>query len=322
MALTEFSLIERYFKDGMSARADLLLGVGDDAALLQPPAGQSLAMSLDTLVAGVHFPENSSPESIGYKALAVNLSDMAAMGAEPAWILLGLTLPTADEAWLDGFCRGMSRLAREHQVALVGGDTTRGPLTLSIQVSGFVPPGQALRRSGAQRGDLIYVTGQIGDAGLGLQLALGKSGLPVEPARRDYFISRLECPTPRVAAGLALRGVASAAIDISDGLAADLGHLLDASGVGARLDVDSLPVADEVKHLSGEWWELPLSAGDDYELCFTLPVAHREEVERLMAEIGCPIGCIGRIEAEPGLRLLRGDGTAVVKQTGGYQHFG
>lgn len=321
MGLSEFGLIERYFKGGMAARGDVLLGVGDDAALLQPPQGQTLALSLDTLVKGVHFPEDTSPENIGYKALAVNLSDMASMGAEPAWMLLGLTLPAADEAWLDGFCRGMGRLAAEHGVALVGGDTTHGSLTISVQICGFVPPAQALRRDGARAGDLIYVTGQIGDAGLGLQLALGKSGLVLDAARRDYFISRLDRPTPRVAAGMALRGLATSAIDISDGLAADLGHILEASGVGALLDVDALPVADEVKALSAEWWHLPLSAGDDYELCFTVPAAYHAEVEKAMSEIDCPVTRIGQIEATSGLRLQRNNGDAVMQAKMGYQHF-
>ncbi len=321
MGISEFALIKRYFSDGMAARSDVLLGVGDDAALLIPAAGQSLALSLDTLVAGVHFPVTTSPENIGYKTLAVNLSDMAAMGAEPAWMLLGLTLPRVDEVWLQGFCHGLSQLAAEHRVALVGGDTTCGPLTISLQICGFVPAFQALRRDGAQAGDLIYVTGQLGDAGLGLQLALARCELTLEPSRRDYFISRLERPTPRVAVGLALRGVATAAIDISDGLAGDLGHILTASGVGATLNVDALPVAAEVRALSHEWWRLPLTAGDDYELCFTLPVGREEEVERALRQSGCAVTCIGQIDTEPGLRFRHDGGEAIVNRAEGYQHF-
>ncbi|MDZ4261477.1 MAG: thiamine-phosphate kinase [Pseudomonadota bacterium] len=321
MGISEFALIKRYFSDGMAARSDVLLGVGDDAALLLPAAGQSLALSLDTLVAGVHFPVTTSAENIGYKTLAVNLSDMAAMGAEPAWMLLGLTLPTVDELWLQGFCYGLSQLAAEHQVALVGGDTTRGPLTISLQICGFVPASQALRRDGAQAGDLIYVTGQLGDAGVGLQLALARCELMLEPNRRDYFISRLERPTPRVAAGLALRGVATAAIDISDGLAGDLGHILTASGVGATLNVDALPVAVEVKALSREWWDLPLTAGDDYELCFTVPAGREPALERALRQSGCAVTCIGQIETEPGLRLQHDSGEAILNRTKGYQHF-
>jgi thiamine-monophosphate kinase len=321
MGLSEFGLIERYFSGGMVSRDDVQLGVGDDAALLTPPAGQSLALSLDTLVEGVHFPVNTSPENIGYKSLAVNLSDMAAMGAEPAWILLGLTLPSVDEAWLNGFCRGLSQLASEHRVALVGGDTTRGPLTISIQICGFVPHAQALRRDGAKVGDRIYVTGQLGDAGLGLQLVQQRCALMLEQARRDYFISRLERPTPRVAAGMMLRGLATAAIDISDGLAGDLGHILKASGVGATLNVDVLPVATEIKELNSEWWKLPLSAGDDYELCFTVPAECEDELKRAMQKIACPITCIGQIETAPGLRLQHDNGEAVVNKAEGYQHF-
>lgn len=322
MGLSEFGLIERYFSSGMASRSDLLLGVGDDAALVAPPAGQSLALSLDTLVEGVHFPVDTSPENIGYKALAVNLSDMAAMGAEPAWILLGLTLPKVDEAWLDGFCRGMGQLAAEHRVALIGGDTTRGPLTISVQICGFVPQSQALRRDGARVGDRIYVTGQLGDAGLGLQLVVDECALLLEPSRRDYFIARLERPTPRVAAGLTLRGLATSAIDISDGLAGDLGHILKASGAGATLNVDALPVAAELKSLGDEWWRLPLSAGDDYELCFTLPVGREDQLERVMKQVSCPITCVGQITAEPGLRLQRDSGETVVIRAEGYQHFG
>ena len=322
MSLSEFSLIERYFSSGTAVRDDVLLGVGDDAALLAPRAGESLALSLDTLVEGVHFPVNTSPEDVGYKSLAVNLSDMAAMGAEPAWMLLGLTLPNADEVWLESFCRGMHPLATEYRVALAGGDTTRGPLTISVQICGFVPQSQALRRSGAKVGDRIYVTGQLGDAGLGLQLVLNNSGLGLNPSRRDYFISRLNRPTPRVAAGLALRGLATSAIDVSDGLAADLGHILQASGVGATINVDALPVADEVKGLSVEWWNLPLSAGDDYELCFTVPADRDEQLQSVLNQMGTSITCIGQIEAEPGLRLCHSNGEAVANHAGGYQHFG
>lgn len=321
MSTSEFALIKRYFSDGMAARSDLLLGVGDDAALVTPAVGQSLALSLDTLVAGVHFPVTTSPENIGYKTLAVNLSDMAAMGAEPAWMLLGLTLPEVDELWLQGFCRGLSQLAAEHRVALVGGDTTRGPLTISLQICGFVPASQALRRDGAQVGDLIYVTGQLGDAGLGLQLALARCEVTLEPTRRDYFISRLERPTPRIAAGLALRGLATAAIDISDGLAGDLGHILTASAVGATLNVDALPLAAEVRGMGHEWWNLPLTAGDDYELCFTVAAGRAEEAERAMSQCGCAVTCVGRIEAEPALRLQRGSGEEIVNRAEGYQHF-
>ena len=321
MGISEFGLIERYFSSGMAARSDVLLGVGDDAALLATPAGQTLALSLDTLVEGVHFPVSTSAENIGYKALAVNLSDMAAMGAEPAWMLLGLTLPKVDEAWLEGFCRGLSQLAAEHRVALVGGDTTRGPLTISVQICGFVSATQALRRDGARVGDLIYVTGQLGDAGLGLQRVLGTCELAMAPARCDYFISRLERPTPRIAAGLALRGLATAAIDISDGLAGDLGHILKASRVGALLNVDAIPAATEVRGLSKQWWNLPLSAGDDYELCFTVPSAHQTALERAMTGLGCPISCIGQIEAAPGMRLQRSSGEVIPNRAEGYQHF-
>ncbi len=322
MAISEFGLIKRYFSCGMAARGDVLLGVGDDAALLTPAAGESLALSMDTLVEGVHFPLHTSPEHIGYKAIAVNLSDMAAMGAEPAWMLLGLTLPAVDERWLQGFSEGLSQLATEHGVALVGGDTSRGPLTITLQICGFVPPAQALRRDGAKAGDLIYVTGQLGDAGLGLQLVLDRAELTLEPSRRDYFISRLQRPTPRVAVGLALRGLATAAIDISDGLAGDLGHILTSSGVGATVNLDSLPVAAEVREGGDEWWRLPLTAGDDYELCFTLPAGKTAALSQALQAIDCPVTCIGQIEALPGLRLTSDCGEVIQYHSGGYQHFG
>ena len=321
MAISEFELIKRYFSRGMAARNDVLLGVGDDAALLMPAAGESLALSMDTLVEGVHFPLHTSPSDIGYKTVAVNLSDMAAMGAEPAWMLLGLTLPTVDEGWLQGFSEGVSQLAAEHNVALVGGDTTRGPLAITLQICGFVPPAQALRRDGARVGDLIYVTGQLGDAGLGLQLVLRCVELSLIQPRRDYFISRLQRPTPRVAMGLALRGLATAAIDISDGLVGDLGHILTASGVGATVNVDRLPVAAEVKAYGDEWWRLPLTAGDDYELCFTLPAGSEAALNRALQGIDCPVTCIGQIEMSSGLRLTSDRGDSVQYQAGGYQHF-
>ncbi len=322
MAISEFGLIKRYFSRGMAARGDVLLGVGDDAALLTPAAGESLALSMDTLVEGVHFPLHTSPDDIGYKTVAVNLSDMAAMGAEPAWMLLGLTLPAVDERWLQGFSEGLSQLAAEHGVALVGGDTSRGPLTITLQICGFVPPGQALRRDGAKVGDLIYVTGQLGDAGLGLQLALDRTELILAPSRRDYFISRLQRPTPRVAVGLALRGLATAAIDISDGMAGDLGHILVSSGVGATVNLDSLPVAAEVKGGGDEWWRLPLTAGDDYELCFTLPAGNEVALSQALQAIDCAVTCIGQIEVLPGLRLTSDRGDAIPYHAGGYQHFG
>ncbi len=324
MGLSEFDLIKRYFGQGGAfnqLRADVELGMGDDAAIVNVPAGQSLVMSLDTLVSGVHFPANTSAEDIAYKALAVNLSDMAAMAAEPSWLLLGLTLPQADATWLKGFSDGLSQLANQHGLALIGGDTTHGALTVSVQVNGLVPCGQALRRSGAGPGDLIYVSGQLGDAGLGLKLALAKRDMALRPQRQQYFLQRLNRPTPRLELGLALRGLATAAIDISDGLLADLGHILKASGVGALINLEQLPIADEMRDLSPQWWCMPLTAGDDYELCFTLPADKQVAFEQAIQGIGCPCTCIGRIETAPGLSLLLEGNSIDSENLKGYLHF-
>ncbi len=321
MSLSEFELITRFFDYASSKQNGVELGIGDDAALVNVPPGQSLVMSMDTLVSGIHFPVDTPADAIAYKALAVNLSDMAAMGAQPNWMLLGLTLPKADEAWLMAFSHGLSRLADEYNVALIGGDTTHGPLTITIQINGLVPQGQALKRSGAQSGDLIIVTGQLGDAGLGLKLELKELELPLTSVRRDYFINRLERPTPQVQAGLALRGLASAAIDISDGLLADLGHILEASDVSANINVENLPVAEEVRALPGDWWSLPLTSGDDYELCFTVPPEKHALVEQRLGAIDCACHCIGRIEEGRGVKILLRGQAVEMNSLKGYLHF-
>ncbi len=318
MGLGEFSLIERYFAHSTIQRGDVALAVGDDAALVSVPEGCELVVSVDTLIAGCHFPGQTPPQAVGHKALAVNLSDLAAMGAEPAWATLALTLPGVDEAWLEAFSSGFFQLARHHQVQLIGGDTCRGPLSLTVQIMGWVPRGEALRRSGAEVGDLVYVTGQIGDAGLGLKLVQGATAA-VDGG--GYFVERLNRPTPRVDVGRALRGVASAAIDISDGLVADLGHILTQSGVGAVLRVEALPVAEAVKSAGEPWWQWPLTAGDDYELCFTVPAAKRERVETLALASGCRCSCIGEIVAGRGVRLALADGREVEMDQQGYRHF-
>ncbi len=316
----EFALIRRYFSQLTHSRADVLLGIGDDAALTRAPSGCLLATSVDTLVCGVHFLETVSPEALGHKALAVNLSDLAAMGAEPAWVTLALTLPRIDDQWLDGFARGFSRLAQAHKVQLIGGDTTRGPLSLTVQVQGFVPEGLALRRDTARVGDDIYVTGTLGDAALGLfRLQHGQTD---EPGTGD-LVMRLERPQPRVAAGLALRELAHSAIDLSDGLAADLGHILDASGVGARVELAHLPccvaVADAMRSRGD--WSLAVAGGDDYELCLTAPVESRPVLAELSHNLDLPITRIGRVEAEPGLRWYDDAGQPWQPDHGGYDHF-
>ena len=293
-------------------------GIGDDAALLRPPHDQQLAVTTDLLVSGVHFFPDVDPESLGHKALAVNLSDLAAMGAEPAWFLLNLTLPEADTRWLERFCQGMFRLAREYNVQLVGGDTSRGPLAIAIEAHGFVPPSMTLRRSGAKAGDQIYVTGTLGDAALALQHRLGKLRLP----ERDLaaVAERLDRPTPRVREGMALRRIARGAIDISDGLVADLGHILERSQVGARVFLDRIPVSPRCRsHLRQAGWETVLAGGDDYELCFTVPRENIVALEKL--QFSCGFQCIGGIEQEPGLRIMDESGRPYHPQETGHDHF-
>jgi thiamine-monophosphate kinase len=317
---SEFDLIARYFSRGPVQRADVLLGVGDDCALLEVPAGRQLAVSIDTLVEGTHFARDADPRALGHKALAVNLSDLAAMGAEPAWATLALTLPAADESWLAAFAGGFLALAERHGVQLVGGDTTRGPRSITVQVHGFVEPGRALRRDGARAGDLVYVTGTLGDAGLAL---LAQQGLFVGLGVLDGLRERLDRPTPRLAEGRALAGIASAAIDVSDGLAADLGHVCAASGVGATLFLERLPCSAAVRdYVAGTGdWSVPLAAGDDYELCLTVPAARQAEAEALGATLPAGLHWIGTIERVAGVRLVLPDGGTIDQAPVGYDHF-
>jgi thiamine-monophosphate kinase len=315
---TEFSLIDRYFAHHAEGHDDVVLGIGDDAAVLRVPAGHELVVTTDTMVAGVHFLDSTPAEAIGHKLLAVNLSDLAAMGAVPRWASLALTLPEVDEDWLNGFCQGLFGLAAVHNVALVGGDTTRGPLTLSITLHGLVPEGLALRRDGARTGDAIYVSGCLGDAGLALQHELGR--LDVQGIAE--ILPRLHCPNPRIALGQVLRGLASAAIDISDGLLADLGHILKASGVGARLELEALPLSAAVQTITGKGdWSLPLAAGDDYELCFSVPPEREADLQEKLAGLEVAVTRIGQIEAEPGLRCLDARGECYTPHGMGYDHF-
>lgn len=320
MPLSEFDLIRRYFSDLSVHREDVILGVGDDCALLQPPAGRQLAVSMDTLVEGRHFSPGADANDLGYKCLAVNLSDLAAMGAEPAWATLGLTLPVADEHWLAAFAGGFAALAAAQKVQLVGGDTTRGPLSITVQVHGFVTPGEALRRDGARPGDLVYVSGTLGDAGLALRAG---QGLGVADEHLPWLLKRLHRPTPRLALGQRLVGLASAAIDLSDGLGSDLRHICEASGVGAVLELGDLPLSPAVAtHVSetGDW-TLPLAAGDDYELCFTVPPHRQAEVEGLASRVSCPLTRVGMIERGSKLHAVLPDGQQIGGMPDGYDHF-
>ncbi|MBD8880614.1 thiamine-phosphate kinase [Rhodanobacter sp. 7MK24] len=319
----EFRLIDRIRERTALGREDVRLGIGDDAALLAVPAGQELAVAIDTLVEGVHFPQGTAPADIGWKALAVNLSDLAAMGAVPAWALLALTLPQPDAAFIDGLADGFAQLAQPHRLALVGGDTTRGPLTLSVAVHGFVPPGQALTRAGARVGDAVLVTGTLGDAAAGLRCLQGPMQTDARTSMRDVLIDRLNRPMPRVAAGLALRGRASACLDVSDGLLADLGHLCDAGGVGAEIDAALLPRSPALLGLFDEVAarDFALGGGDDYELCFTVPVARVAEVQIDLARLGCGATRIGSIVAGEGVRVRDADGRWLEPGRAGWDHF-
>ncbi len=316
--MNELELIRHFFARQPVSRADVAAGIGDDCALLRPPAGQSLAVTSDLLVSGVHFLPDADPVSLGHKALAVNLSDLAAMGAEPAWFLLNLVLPEADAPWLERFCRGMFDLARQYDVQLVGGDTSRGPLTIGIEAHGFVPEGAALRRSGARVGDRVYVTGTLGDAAVALLHRLGKERL----SEADFaaLVERLDWPVPRVREGMALRGIATGAIDISDGLLADLGHVLEMSRVGARIFLDKIPLSPICReHVGKSGWEAALAMGDDYELCFTVPTKNTGALEKL--QFACGLHCIGEIEAEPSLRIVDESGKPYHPTFTGHDHF-
>jgi thiamine-monophosphate kinase len=319
----EFDFIARLRRGAATPGRGVALGIGDDAALLRPTPGRLLVSCVDTMVEGVHFPVGTSPADLGWKSLAVNLSDLAAMGAVPRWALLSLTLPAASSAFARGFLRGWNRLARAHGVALVGGDTTRGPLTVSVQLLGEVARGQALRRDAARDGDLVVVSGTLGDAAAGLALVQGRLGAP-DAATARRLRARLDRPQPRVALGESLGGLARAAIDVSDGLAQDLGHVLRASGVGATLEVDRLPLSPALRRTVSDpqrrvsW---ALSGGDDYELCFTVPERKVATLAALSRRLRLPLTVVGRIERRRGLRLRDAAGRRVALSRPGFDHF-
>ena len=323
--MTEFDLIARYFTRPARRAA---LGVGDDCALINPSPGMQLAISSDMLVEGRHFFSDVSPYSLGHKALAVNLSDLAACGAAPAGFTLALALPSIDEVWLEEFSRGLWALADRHSCELIGGDTTQGPLNICITVFGEVPRGHALLRSSAQAGDDIYVSGTLGDARLALDALQGKFELPADVLAQARL--RLEQPTPRVALGTALRGIATSAIDISDGLAGDLGHILKASGVGAQVDIEAAigliaacTYIDWPKALfeRQELLNIVFSGGDDYELAFTAPPAARGAVQAAAVSTQTAVTRIGVIESEPGLHLVDAQGQHILDRFTSFDHF-
>lgn len=316
--MNEFELIRTYFARQPVQRADVVLGIGDDAAILAPPPGRQVCVTTDVMVSGVHFLPDADPVALGHKALAVNLSDLAAMGAEPAWFTLNLTLPEVNATWLESFCKGLFVLASQHNIQLVGGNTSRGPLAIAIEAQGFVPEGRALLRSGARVGDRVYVTGELGDAGLALQHELGKRRLP--DAAFEAIADKLHRPTPRIQEGMALRDIAHSAIDISDGLLSDLGHILEASHVGARLFLDRVPVSTVYRdHIKETGWDMALTNGDDYELCFTVPEKNIVALGKL--KFTCGFHCIGQIEQEHGLRIIDDTGKLYLPRQAGHDHF-
>lgn len=315
----EFELIRHYFAAASCARAGegVALGIGDDCALLEVPAGEQLAISTDTLVSGVHFPESADPYLLGQRALGVSVSDLAAMGATPIGFTLALTLPSAEPDWLQAFARGLDRMAQHCAIRLIGGDTTRGPLSLTLTVFGRVPKGQALTRAGARVGDLLCVGGELGDAAGALPLVLGQR--QADPAVAEALLARYWSPMPQLALGQALRGKATAALDISDGLLADCGHIAAASGVALLIEQARVPLSVALRALVDEQtaYQCALSGGDDYRLAFTLPPQYLPDLQAA----GWPLRVIGRVEAGQGVTLLDASGASVQAAHSGYQHF-
>jgi thiamine-monophosphate kinase len=318
--MSEFNLISSLHEhinvfDGDSPSA-CAVGIGDDGAVLDIPQDRQLVVTTDTLVEGVHFFTATAALSLGHKALAVNLSDLAAMGAQPAWFFLALTLPAPDLSWLEPFAQGVGDLARSAGIVLAGGDTTSGPLSITITAMGLVEHGMALTRDGARNGDLVVVSGQLGDAAHALEIFKG-GGMPGAESR-----AALEYPEPRLQLGRQLQGLATSCIDISDGLVADLGHILESSAAGAEINVDLLPGSASLAGLPvGQRRQLQTSGGDDYELCFTIPANRREELDRIAEVCGCPLTVIGKINASQELVCTMADGHVFVPRGRGYEHF-
>ena len=319
-SLGEFELIRRFFDRADRSAPGVVKGIGDDCAVLAPTPGWQWLVSTDMLVEGRHFLSTVDPERLGHKALAVNLSDLAACGATPRAFFLALALPRADAKFLEGFARGLFALADAHGIALAGGDTTAGPLNVCITVMGEAPQGQVLLRNGARPGDELWISGTLGDARLALEVFRGTHSLPGEQFAQVR--RAMELPQPRLALGQALRGIASSAIDVSDGLAGDLGHVLKASGVGAELVFEALPRS---AILAGQdlalQQECLLSGGDDYELVFTAPPGRHQDVRDAAARAGTPVSCVGRISPEPGLRLLDAEGRPMAERFASFDHF-
>lgn len=320
--MKEFNVIDDFFKAKSIQRKDVIIGIGDDGAVTHVPQGQALVTTTDTLLSGVHFLADTPPHAIAQKAIAVNLSDLAAMGAEPAWISLSLSLPEVDESWLEAFSNGLQEHAVYYSVQLIGGDTVQGPLAITITAQGFVPFEQALTRSKAKPGDSVYVTGTLGDAGLGLHIAQKKCVLQ-DPINRDYLLHRLNYPTPRLLVGTSLRRIANACIDISDGLISDIKHILNASECGATIHVDKLPISQALKESvsSSQAIDYALSAGDDYELLFTVSEEQKGHLETTLASANVHATCIGQLNGNTGKLELRQADKPYEYSAKGYEHF-
>lgn len=319
--MKEFDIIERFFAQKSYQRKDVILGIGDDCAVTRVPAGLNLAITTDTLVAGVHFPIDTPPEAIAHKALAVNLSDLAAMGAEPAWFSLSLSMSEVDENWLEAFSRSLLELSEYYSIQLIGGDTVQGPLSVTITAQGFVPNEHPLARSGAKPGDLVYVTGTLGDAGVGLDIQKGK--LIASEHCAQFLINRLHYPSPRLLAGTALRRIASSCIDLSDGLIRDIKHILNASQCGARIQVEKLPLSVALKESVDAQlaYSYALGAGDDYELLFTVSEEHKGNLDIALANANISATCIGHITGLKEKLELRFEDEPYHAVHSGFEHF-
>nr|WP_028113866.1 MULTISPECIES: thiamine-phosphate kinase [Ferrimonas] len=323
MAISEFELIERYFRQGCqrgNQRKDVLFGIGDDAAILRAPDNNQLVVTTDTLVEGIHFLKQIEPAVLAYKSVAVNLSDLAAMGADPAWLTLALTLPESNEPWLAEFAAGLNQICEYYGIALVGGDTTRGPLTITLTAMGHVPAGQGIYRHGASPGDWIFVTGNLGDSAAGLKILHGD--LTASDDHREFLVTRHLRPTPRILAGRSLRGIASACMDISDGLAGDLRHIVKASEVSAHVEITDVPLSSALVETLGleQAQRVAIAGGEDYELLFTVPEAKKGALMTALGEAGVNHTCIGQIRAGEGIHYYR-NGEVESDAPTGFQHF-
>lgn len=318
--MKEFELIKHFFREQAVKRKDVVLGIGDDCALLLPPERQHIAVTTDTLVAGVHFPLQTEARAIGHKSVAVSLSDLGAMGAEPTWISLALTIPEVDEAWLSEFCAGVFELCEFYNVQLVGGDTTQGPLSITVTAQGLTPFDKHISRSGAKAGDWVYVTGELGDAALALKLLQGK--VVVDDVYKAQMLTKLNYPKPKVLVGQSLREYASSAIDLSDGLISDLRHICQASNVGANIVLDDLPISPILNDTLGKEnaIELALTGGDDYELLFTVSEDNKVGMETALTHAGTKVTCIGQLNGSDKITTTM-DNKPVQISANGYEHF-